>query len=323
VILLNFFTAWKYNHPNGFYRKIGSHQLKGTRFVKLADRHYYIAGIDESNVYLASWNTRNKLLIVSLIDKDTVSKLTSADKKLSFDAGAHVQVENDTIDLLDGNGGMLLYTAIKDGHFAHPASLPFYTAALPISNRNTIIRVVAKNQLNTLMCTSNNKLTAFFPLERQTDGIFSTDGMLVRAEDTERFFYIYFYRNQFLCFNDSLKLLYKHRTIDTNSIAKIKISSIRSTHQLTLSSPPYFVNKLACANDQWLFVASGLVADNEISNVMKYGNPVDIYSIRDGQYHASLFMPDFQGQKLRDFRAYGNILVALYDDYLYIYKMKI
>jgi hypothetical protein len=121
----------------------------------------------------------------------------------------------------------------------------------------------------------------------------------------------------------NLRVSYKARTIDTISRVKFSVDYIPSTKSLTFSSPPTFVNKESCVSGNYLFVNSALRADNDESAIYDIGSPIDVYSLIDGKYLLSFYLPDYKKSKIRDFRVFGNTLIALYDHYAYTYKLNI
>src|SRR5262249_2111967 len=152
-------------------------------------------------------------------------------------------------------------------------------------------------------------------------GIFCTDGSLLAQADSNRLIYVYNYRNQWICLDTNLNIRYKARTIDTNSRVKFTVGSIPSQHAITMSSPPTFVNQQSCISGNSLFIHSALQADNDESDVYSISSPIDVYSLVDGKYLLSFYLPDYRKHKIRDFRVSGNTLVALYDHYVYTYTL--
>ena len=41
----------------------------------------------------------------------------------------------------------------------------------------------------------------------------------------------------------------------------------------------------------------------------------------DGKYEFSFYLPDYQGRKMKSFRVFDHMLVALYDNYLYGFRL--
>jgi hypothetical protein len=228
--------------------------------------------------------------------------------------------------LFDGLKPAVLYGSLNNINLTTINKTPFFNGSLPINRSSYILRVVSKKHENLLVKENINGLSIHIKaapqlLQKQIDGIFSTDGILTNVPNSSKIFYIYYYRNQFICADTNLNLLYRGKTIDTVSQAKIKVGKIISENQYTLSSPPKYVNEHACANKHWLFIHSVLKADNESNEVIEKASIIDVYSVNDGQYQFSFYLRDFKGNKMRDFKVFGNTLVALFGHYLYTYQL--
>ena len=79
-------------------------------------------------------------------------------------------------------------------------------------------------------------------LQKQIDGVFDTDGSLHYSAALQKLVYVYYYRNQFIVANPQLKLSYRGHTIDTNSVAKLKIAYLAEQGIKQFSAPPFTVN---------------------------------------------------------------------------------
>jgi hypothetical protein len=89
----------------------------------------------------------------------------------------------------------------------------------------------------------------------------------------------------------------------------------------TVSSPSGVVNRLSCMDSQWLYVNSKLMANNERKEEFDKVSVIDVYSLKDGTYHFSFYLPNLGEKKLRSFRVFNKTLVALYDHYVYTFRL--
>ena len=199
------------------------------------------------------------------------------------------------------------------------------TLSLPISNTSFALRTFDPKLRQYVLAKDRTGFPhiAFAPgvLQKQTEGIFSTDGMLRYAPDLSSLIYVYHYRNQFICTDTNLNILYRGKTIDTITQAQIKVSEIESENKFTLSAPPLFVNKLSCTWKNWLFVNSALEAKNEMKNNFDVSSVIDVYDLRNGSYKFSFYIPDYGKKKIRAFAVNNNALIALYDNYIMTYNL--
>ena len=103
---------------------------------------------------------------------------------------------------------------------------------VPINKNNFIVRTFKKNVLEYTLAkeNSNDSIVTIFPeiLQKQQDGVFSNDGMLDYDGYNGVLVYLYYHRNQFISFDTNFFSLNRYRTIDTNTTAKIEISTISS-----------------------------------------------------------------------------------------------
>jgi len=253
----------------------------------------------------------------------------SARTKLRFPADAFLLkgsfsiVEDSAVFVLDGGQPALFSGNLLNGIELKRSSPPFFNKTMYVDKQSFILRVVI-NGNNTLVKYRSDSVgfkSGNTMLKKQIDGIFCTDGNMIKTPDSRYLFYIYYYRNQFLCSDTNLNLIYAGKTIDTNAHAKIKVSYIKSLNQTSLSAPALYVNKQAAVNNKHLFIVSGLKADNEKTSSLDGFSIIDVYGVQNGQYQFSFYLPDFNKKKLTDFRVDESNLYALYDHYLYKYKL--
>src|SRR5690606_27633545 len=121
--------------------------------------------------------------------------------------------------------------------------------AIPVYTNCYVLRAFNASRTELHLAHYSNGRLNIHPalLQKQIDGIICTDGILVYDSEQQRLFYVYYYRNQFLCLNSTLDLLYRGNTLDTISRVKISITSQNGSHERTLATPPRIVNNLAYA----------------------------------------------------------------------------
>lgn len=319
--LLYFLSDWKVNLSNGFNRKFPSHKIRGVRFIDLKYHSWYPAGAHSEELYFGNYLFLNGILKVDCDRQDTVLNRVSGFDTVTFSKGSTYQIDSTNFYLLDGIKRVVASGKMSDLELTRMQKTPPFTAGLPLSPSSFILRVVTKGRNNTLIKQTNETINHSYTLEKQGDGVFSTDGMLIKSPDGSKIIYAYYYRNQFICADTNLNVLYKGKTIDTVSHANIKVARIESEHAVTLAAPPVYVNKHIAANNKWLFVHSGLRADNEVSSITERASVIDVYSLSDGKYAFSFYLLNMKEQKLNSFIVFGDSLVAIYDDCLYSYKL--
>jgi len=249
-------------------------------------------------------------------------RLTGLDN-LQIYRGALIQIDSPCFYLMDGIKPIILKGALRNKGFTNQIKAPYFTAVTPLTQNAFALRYVNAKNENVLarLTVGSGPLKRAHLLKKQVDGLFCTDGEMVKVPGTSKMIYVYYYRNEFLCADSSLNLIYKGKTIDTISMAQIKVEKIISTGETTMAAPPLYVNKRACANRKYLFVQSALRANNETEYMIKDVSVIDVYLIENGKYQFSFYLPDFKGNKVRNFKVDGQSLYALYDHYLYKYQL--
>jgi hypothetical protein len=316
--------ATKHN-SNGFIRLIPPHVAIPQKIHDVGFNSYYLAGGTASRFYLGNFTNPQWVSSLSLELADTNSqRLSMLSAGGRFARSLKITIDSPSIYLYEGVTPSIVQGTLGDSLLHRSTAHFYFNGSAPLSPVSCIYRSIDQHQQNILIKQLNDSFTRVDTIIKgQGDGIFSTEGELHAQPSSNRLVYIYSYRNEFIVTDTNLHVQYKARTIDTISRVKFTVSSIPSENKLTLSSPPTFVNKESCVSGNYLFIHSGLRADNDESSIYDIGSPIDIYSLINGKYLFSFFLPDYQHHKVRDFRVFNNTLIALYDHYAYSYQLNI
>lgn len=328
VVLVLYLIADRLNHQhNAFTRLFPPHPIVFQRALDVKYSSYYIAGANSHHFYLADFRAPLHLLSLNTVSVDTQQvRITLKDADVQKFKSIRVTVDSSFFYIADGVRPALLKGLVGQwlaSRYMYDSA--YFNEAVPVSPASFVIRSVNRIKGNFL-----SKETNTYPylkvdttlLEKQVDGLFCTDGMMHFNRDLNMLVYLYFYRNQFICMDTSLNLLYRGKTIDTVSHAQIKVASIRSANSVTLAAPPLTVNKKSATSGNYLFVHSALQAKNETAEAFNVASVIDVYDLRDGVYQFSFYLFDFNNEKVRDFKVAGNNLVALYGHYAVIYRLE-
>ncbi|WP_316834743.1 hypothetical protein [Pedobacter nutrimenti] len=323
VILLCFFSNGCRHNKNNFIRLLPPSKVTPGNILDFKTEGCNFAGYSHDSIYIGNLYTPDRLVRVDSNLKDTLAVRLGIPNHTKLTKGYTNLVADNSVYTLDGNQPLLLEGNNSNRILKPVSKPPYFTQAIHTEGNSFVLRVVqaGQNKLVTYRTDSAGFKMPANLLERQVDGIFCTDGNLVKVPNSNKIIYVYYYRNQFICAGDHLNLLYKGKTIDTVSHAHIKVDYIKSLNETTISSPPLYVNKQSAANEKYLFVHSALIADNEIAKSLEKVSVIDVYAVKDGKYQFSFYLPDFRGNKIGDFRVYGQSLYALYDHYLYKYRL--
>ncbi len=289
---------------------------------------YYIAGLSFNTIYLAS-STAPFIFKCnySLADSQSI-KLTLPLIKTTTPEAFHFTVDSPNIYVIDRLTASVYYGDIKDScKLAGRLDSSQFLGAIPISPNSFIIRtydkIFGQNVLKKIELQKDNSLSKVFQLEKYHEGVFSTDGMLHYDRNTSRLVYVYYYRNQFSVLDTNLTMVFKGKTVDTITTPQIKVAEIKSDKINTLSAPPLVVNTKSCVFENWLFINSGLCANNENKELFDEYSVIDVYSLDDFQYKFSFYIPKYKSEKIREFKVCNNTLIAIYSHFLVTYQLNL
>lgn len=309
---------------NGFIRQFPPGKTIPGNVLDLKFNSYYIAGARSNNIYFGNYTNPNHLVKSSFALADTQHLYYKMpNDTIKIFKGSFVKADSAFVYLMDGVLPAVWRAKGDEAQFGNTNySIPFFMAAVPISASSYVFRSSDKDRQNILVKTRGDSMRPFSGiLQKQIDGMFCTDGVLSYDAATARILYTYHYRNQFICMDTNLNVLYRGKTIDTISHAQIKVASNKAGNEITLATPPLMVNKKSCISGNWIFINSDLKANNEQRKVFDEFSVIDVYAAANGKYSFSFYLPRYAKQKMRDFRVFGKTLVAMHDRYVLTYQL--
>lgn len=330
LILLSayFISSNKINYKyNSFERSFSLEPLTLSAYQDLKYNSFYIAGISKQHLYFGNILEPSRVLITNHLLADTQHIKINIKNANHFKYySIKLSVDSPNFYLSDGRIPVIL-----KGNLSNWYALPFiddgkyFIECVPFSNSSFAIRTTDPNTHN-LILGKMTHLPPFYKaaphlLEKQIDGKFCTDGMLHYSTDLGWLVYIYYYRNQFICLDTGMNLLYRGNTIDTISKAKITMAQVKSNKSVTVSTPPLVVNKKTCVSNNLLFVNSNLLAKNENKKEFEGASVIDVYNLKRGDYQFSFYIPNFRGKKMKSFKVINNKLICMYNQYAVVYQL--
>ncbi len=325
VVALDLLSFKINRRKNGFIRLFPSHLALPLKIQDIKYNSYYLAGYAEGKIYLGNSSAPYMLLAADSALKDIQQvKLHISGSPPVFPGYNMLAVDSLSVYLMEGEISTIITGSLWGLNLSHIYKSPPFSFGIPLSPSTFVVRsyynASGQNVLEKVSVPSDS-IKAIYPLKKQGDGIFSTDGLLRYEPVSKSIVYIYFYRNEIVRLDSNLNVVYESHTIDTISHAYINPTYIASTKSLTLAHPPLLVNKDCSVNKDWIFVRSGLRANNEDQESFDQWSVIDVYSFKDGSYHFSFYLPDLNHIKTKNFAVYGKTLIAMYDHYLYAYRM--
>ena len=280
---------------NNFIRRFGQHPIRDEKVYDLGVNSYYFAGMSGGKIYLG--NVTTPLVLTSIDTALTTKKAV----KIKIDPAGHafrsiqLKVLHPYFYVYDGNVPVI-YRGLLDDSIARTISLEdsYFSQLEVIDSLNFVFRAQSsktKTQVLGKLSLNQNPKVALHELllEKQVDGMFDTDGQLLRDDITGMLTYIYAYRNEFLVMNRNLDLLRKLHTVDTISRAQVQVRLL-SDGSHRMDAPPLQVNKKSAVYGQVLFNESNLMGKFESREMWQQAAIVDMYRTGKQEYLGSFYV---------------------------------
>jgi uncharacterized membrane protein YphA (DoxX/SURF4 family) len=306
---------------NPFVRRFPVHLQKEVSQFDLHYNSYYFAGIANGKIYLGNTTAPLHVLVVDTSFAAAERKQIKLDQiQLPFHS-VQVKITPPHLYVGDGTVPCLYKGSTKDWkaqlqkgkimHFSLLEPIDSVTLAFRGSNPKTGENSIGLFKLGTLTTTTTNPDL----LQKQLDGIFDTDGMLLFNQQRKWLHYIYYYRNQFVTADTKLVLKHTGNTIDTVTKPQLKIAHLQSGES-KLSAPALLINRMTTVYKNVLFVNSDRIGKYEDDSMLKHATIVDVYNLNTGNYLLSFYLYHINKQKMRSFKVVGNTIYTLTGNYL-------
>ena len=305
---------------NNFIRRFDSHAQPESKKIDLRVNSYYFSGSSGSNLYLGN---RTAPLTLSIIDTTLLVQHIEYIKIDRTNFNYHslqLKILNDNFFLADGTVPCIYQGKISNwkGKLWLGKITPF-TLALPLGQDSLAIRITSPSSAANILglYTYSDKLQLHVNqnlLEKQIDGIFDTDGMLLSDVDFGNLIYVYYYRNEYIVSDKNLKKISIGHTIDTVSRAQLSVANL--SNETKMRTLPVVVNKLATVTKNLLFIYSERIGKYEDKKMLDHAGIVDVYDLYAGKYISSIYVYHVDGKKMTAFAVYGAKLYTLSGNFL-------
>lgn len=314
-------------HSNSFVRRFPHAVVTKEAEADLKFSGYYFAGISNDKVYLANYTAPLQLIVAEkgLRNIQRIS-LKINDDHYPF-RSVEVKVLPPFFYIMDGTVPIIFKGNVSDWQ-AHPLpkSKHYFLKAEPADGNIIAFREqqqsTGENILGTYSYNDSMKVE-YTPevLQKQIDGFFDNDGTIQYSRHLKKFVYVCRYRNQYIVTDEKLKVDLRGKTIDTTSIAKLKVVSIESKGIKKLGAPPYTVNAYSAVYDHLLFINSGLRGKYETSKVWNQNSVVDVYDFVQNTYLLSFYVNKIGREKISGMTVWNDKLYVIIDHYLQEYQL--
>lgn len=314
------------SNDDSFSRIFKQHLYVKIAEKKLKYRGYYFAGSDNDKIYLGNLDSPLSVLEVDSILStvhDYNIKLDNYD--LPF-RSVNLRISPPYFYLTDGTIPAIYKGELTDWSATRSNGFNSRFSAIEVADSNTIFfRSKSTKTRETILGrfrrkSGNWEITNVDDLlQKQIDGVFDSDGMMHFNKERNMLVYLYYYRNQYVVADNNLNLLFRAHTIDTNTQAKIKVSSLQSG-QRKLSAPPQIVNNYSSTARNLLFINSNLRTSIETAKDGKESEVVDVYNLDTQKYEHSFLIYKGTSKKVQGMFATPTRIYFLIDDLLVAYR---
>jgi hypothetical protein len=314
-------------YHNKFVRRLSNAPVTKLATIKLPYNSYYFSGADDTTVYLG--NTTSQLLLTELNTKrGNIQEHRITLNKIDFPfRSVTLKVRPPYFYVYDGMVPCVFRGKLNNWKAQlYNSGTEYFSFAEPVDSTALLVRtqkrITGESILGKFGLLSNTPTILNKQLlEKQIDGVFDTDGMLLFSAGLNRMLYLYAYRNQYIVTNTNLQLDFKGNTIDTITKANIKLTHIENHNANKLARQPLLVNKTAAVYNNLLFVNSNLPGKYESLEMWKKASIIDVYDIASNSYLESFYVYNSNGKKLRNMIVHKDKLFAMIDNQVVEYKL--
>lgn len=328
VVSLFIFSENIIHNENPFIRRYPQHPIMMTYTRDLKFNSYYFAGFSNGRIYLGNSTTPLKLTSLdSRLEHQETVKISFHSKKNAF-MFVRILIRGKFFYLMDGTVPMLYRGSVLDWKITKEfTGCPYFNLAEPVDSLNILLRsnkgVKPAQEIALFSPAANPKILYNKEfLQKQIDGFFDTDGMLLYEPNLKKAVYVYYYRNEFIVSDKNVKVLRRAHTIDTNSTAKIKVAYLKNGTIRAMSAPPLIVNQHTAVYGNLLFVHSKIKGKYEDEKLWEQASIIDVYDIEKGSYIMSFAVYGIKGEKMQSFYVNATSLYALIGNQIVVHELR-
>ncbi|GAA4436390.1 hypothetical protein GCM10023091_14230 [Ravibacter arvi] len=309
VAALTLNSKFRIYSGKGFTRIFLPHAVSAYSFFDLPQAKSYISGVDSTSVYISSISDPFSVLSITSKDHSLKKNTIQLSEKQRSDVKnldrARVAVFPPYFYVFNGTAPYIFEGEVSTWKAIRLPAPPYYSEIIPFSPSTFVFRGVQKKDRHSVLgkwqSGMGEPVLAPTLLEAQVDGIFCVDGKLIFNKSSNTLVYLYHHRNQYFLIDTTLRLLKRFHTIDTTSIAQIRVTKGEAGNTRYLSSPPAPVNQLGKVWQNFLLVNSAVIAENENRNQFKHAAVIDVYDLTEGNYLFSFYLKGPTESKMTDF----------------------
>lgn len=328
IVILMFLSSENIiKKENNFTRRFLQHPILENGVFDLGVNSYYFAGMADGNIYFGNVTTP---LFISKIDSGLLSFTRT---KIKLDNTDHafkslqLKIKSPYFYLYDGNVPVIYRGRLGDS-VAHTISYgdAFFNQLTVLDSAKFGLRTQRKldNQYTIASLDLNREPKTELKneiLQKQVDGVFDIDGLLISDSESGNMVYTYFYRNQFIVLDSKFNVQNRFNTIDTTKTANISVIRL-SDGRTKMNAPAFSVNKGFALFGNLIFNRSNLKGKHEPSSTWKNSSIIDVYRTDEQRYIGSFYIRNKNGKGISSLVSDGHNIYALVDNEIQRYKIR-
>lgn len=330
VVLIIFLSSEKQiKRNNDFIRRYIPHPIEKIGEYDLQSNSCYLAGMDDSIIYLGNYNAPLFLMSINTSLTQTKEFRVAIDSIHLPYRKVKISVKPPCFYLGDGTIPVLFRGKVNewntvvfsynDAYFTEFVVVDSVNVGITTKSSITQSNAIGllKKTNDTISVTLNHDV-----LTKQTNGIFESNGILLWNDKHQQFIYTYYYRNSYQITDKRLSYQSTGKTIDTISRAVLDIAHYAKTNKYKLGGKSIIVNRQSATYGDYLYINSDRLGRYENEGVLRSAGIIDVYDITDNTYAFSFYLYHQPDKKLSEFRIYKDLLIAIVDNKLWLYRLK-
>ncbi len=313
---------------NAFVRRYMPHALEKIGVYDLKFNSYYITGIHDK-IYLGNFTTPLYLMSIDTTLTQIEEYRISMDSTHLPYSRVRLSVKPPYFYLGDGTVPVLFKGKVGEWNaYVHSYRDAYFTEFVVVDT--TSIGILTKSsatQSNTLGLLNKSKDSINVRLNHNilknyADGVFESNGDFIWNGLKEQFIYIYYYRNNYELMDKNLSYKATGKTIDTINKPILDVAHYSKIDRYKLGYNTIMVNRLSATYGNYLYIHSDRLGRYEREDVLRTASIIDVYNFDENTYAFSFYLYHQKEKRLKDFQIYKDVLVAIVDDQLWLYRLK-
>lgn len=328
VIVLFLLSENKIHYNNAFTRRIPHSPVKMLQGISLEHNSYYIAGYNEGKIYLGNHSApKHVLQIDTSLTQQQAFRITQDNYQFNFST-AQVRVKDHYYYFADGTIPVIYRGSVTDwkGKLIYNGTTKFSTYEVIDTSRFTVRALHPKTGENYMAFIDVYDTTSTHSyndiLEKRTDGVFDTDGLLSYNSSIKATLYMYYYRNQYVVIKPTLDSVVRGKTIDTLQQVDLQFAFTRQGKEKKFATQPEKVNTYAATSGNYLYIKSKRLGKYDRSEMQEQASLIDVYELQSNSYQFSFYLYHHKGEEIKSFKVYDDIIVGMTEHYLVVGRFR-